>query len=74
MSRDSPAACGEDHNKAAVPLWPMEVHGGAEIHLQSMEDPMREHEGCPKEDVTSWKPALEQTTSRTFQPHGESLC
>ncbi len=24
----------------AVPLQPMEVHGGAEIHLQPVEDPM----------------------------------
>ncbi|GAB0205660.1 AN1-type zinc finger protein 5-like [Grus japonensis] len=28
--------------RQAVPLQPMEVHGGADIHLQPMEDPMLE--------------------------------
>ncbi|KAK4819386.1 hypothetical protein QYF61_003657 [Mycteria americana] len=28
--------------RQAVPLQPMEVHGGADIHLQTMEDPMPE--------------------------------
>ncbi len=26
--------------RQAVPLQPMEAHGGAEIHLQPVEDPM----------------------------------
>lgn len=33
--RDSSAVCGEDHGEADVALEHMEVHGGAEIHLQS---------------------------------------
>ena len=28
--------------RQAVPLQPMEVHGGADIHLQPVEDPMPE--------------------------------
>ncbi|KAJ7424992.1 hypothetical protein BTVI_04193 [Pitangus sulphuratus] len=36
-----------------VPLQPMNVHGGAEIHLQSMEEPHAGANGCPKEAVTS---------------------
>lgn len=38
----SPAAHGEDHSEAAVPLHPMEVCTGSDIHLQPMEDPMLE--------------------------------
>lgn len=37
--RDSPGVCGEDHGEADVPLQPMTVHGGAEIHLLPMEKP-----------------------------------
>lgn len=36
--RFSPAAWGKDHDEAAVPLQPIEILGGAEFHLQSMED------------------------------------
>lgn len=36
------AACGADHGKAAVSLKPTEVHGGVEIHLQSLEEPTLE--------------------------------
>jgi len=41
-SRDSPAARGADHGEAGCPLQPMEVHGGADLHLQPMEDPTPE--------------------------------
>ncbi|KAK4821754.1 hypothetical protein QYF61_000815 [Mycteria americana] len=34
--------------RQAVPLQPMEVHGGADIHLQPMEDPMPEQVDVPK--------------------------
>ncbi|GAB0179482.1 AN1-type zinc finger protein 5-like [Grus japonensis] len=34
--------------KQAVPLQPMEVNGGADIHLQPMEDPMPEQVEAPK--------------------------
>ena len=33
---------GKTMVRQAVPLQPMEVHGGADIHLQPMEDPMLE--------------------------------
>ena len=36
---DSPAAPGVDHGEAAVPLQPMKVQSGAELHLQPLEDP-----------------------------------
>ncbi|GAB0208317.1 AN1-type zinc finger protein 5-like [Grus japonensis] len=34
--------------KQAVPLQPMEVNGGADIHLQPMEDPMPEQVEAPE--------------------------
>ena len=34
--------------RQAVPLQPMEVHGGADIHLQPVEDPMPEQVDEPK--------------------------
>ena len=34
--------------RQAVPLQPMEVRGGADIHLQPMEDPMPEQVDVPK--------------------------
>ncbi|GAB0205629.1 hypothetical protein GRJ2_003028500 [Grus japonensis] len=34
--------------RQAVPLQPMEVHGGADIHLQPMKDPMPEQVEVPK--------------------------
>ncbi|PKU42985.1 protein pxr1-like [Limosa lapponica baueri] len=36
--------------RQAVPLQPMEVHGGAQIHLQPMEDPMSEQGNVPEGD------------------------
>lgn len=40
--RDSPPALDADRGEAAVLLKPMEVHGGPEIHLPPVEDPMPE--------------------------------
>ncbi|KAK4822153.1 hypothetical protein QYF61_010414, partial [Mycteria americana] len=41
--------------RQAVPLQPMEVHSGADIHLQPVEGP------TPEQDCTPWKgPTLEQ--------------
>ena len=34
--------------KQAVPLQPMEVHGGADIHLQPVEDPTPQQVDVPK--------------------------
>jgi len=34
--------------RQAVPLQPMEVHGGADIHLQLMEDPTPEQVDVPE--------------------------
>lgn len=35
--------------KPEIPLQPMEVHGGAEFHLQPVEEPMPEQVDAPKE-------------------------
>jgi len=48
QTRDSPAARGADHSEAGCPLQPMEVHGGADLHLQPMEDLMPEQVDAPK--------------------------
>jgi len=40
QSRDSPAARAEDPGEAGCPLQPMEAHGGADLHLQPLEDSM----------------------------------
>ncbi|KAJ7403390.1 hypothetical protein BTVI_77315 [Pitangus sulphuratus] len=45
---DSPAAHGANHGKAAVPLQPMEVNSGAEIHPQPLEDPPHWSEWIPE--------------------------
>ena len=45
----------------AVPLQPVEVHGGAEIPLQLVEDPMPEQVAGPGEGCDSVvEPTLEQ--------------
>lgn len=38
QTRDSAAVRGADHGEAAVPLQPMEVNRGAEIHLDPVEE------------------------------------
>ncbi|RMC20259.1 hypothetical protein DUI87_01105 [Hirundo rustica rustica] len=54
QSRISPAAYGEDHGEADVPLQPMEVNGEAG--------------GCLKVYVTHWKPMMEQAPGRNCDP------
>jgi len=39
---------GEDHVRQAVPLQPMEVHGGADINLQPVEYPTLEQVDVPE--------------------------
>ena len=39
---------GKTMVRQAVPLQPMEVHGGAEIHLQPVEDPTPEQVGAQR--------------------------
>lgn len=48
QSRASPAACDEDDGEVAVTLQPMEVHGGAETHVQPVENPVPEQVDVPK--------------------------
>jgi len=38
-SRSSPADCAEDHNEAGCPTA---AHDGADIHLQTMDEPIPE--------------------------------
>lgn len=57
--RDFPAACGEVDGEVSVPLQPVEVHGGAETHMQPVEDPMPEwvdvpQGGCDPVESLSW--------------------
>lgn len=42
VKADSPAAVAKSTVRQTVTLKPMEFHGGVEIHLQTMEDPMSE--------------------------------
>ncbi|OPJ68736.1 hypothetical protein AV530_012827 [Patagioenas fasciata monilis] len=51
--------------RPVVPLQPMEVHSGAEIHLQPMEDPMPEQVGAHRRLGPHGKPVLEQAPVRT---------
>ncbi|KAK4832278.1 hypothetical protein QYF61_021677 [Mycteria americana] len=54
--------------RQAVPLQPMEVHSGADIHLQPVEDPMLE------QDCTPWKgPILEQFVKNCSLGEGPML-
>ncbi|GAB0187278.1 hypothetical protein GRJ2_001193100 [Grus japonensis] len=50
--------------RQAVPLQPMEVNSGADIHG----GPRARAGGCQKEAVTPWQPALEQAPGRTCDP------
>ena len=57
---------GKTMVRQAVPLHPMEVNGGADIHLQPVEDPMLEEGDVPQRRL--WprgKPALEQAACKT---------
>ena len=52
----------------AVPLQPMEVSGGADAHLQPMEDPTPEQADAPEDGRDSMgKPMLEQSVTDTLQ-------
>ena len=39
---------GKTVGRQAVPLWPREVHGGADLHLQPREDPTLEQVGAQR--------------------------
>jgi len=55
--------------RQAVPLQPMEVNSGADIHLQPVEDPMPEQVDVPKGGCNRHrKPTLEQDPARTCGP------
>ncbi|GAB0206670.1 hypothetical protein GRJ2_003132600 [Grus japonensis] len=56
--------------RQVVPLQPMEVHGGADIHLQSMEDPMPEQVDAPKGGCD---PVESPHWSRPLGPHCDSM-
>ncbi|PKU42801.1 protein pxr1-like [Limosa lapponica baueri] len=51
--------------RQAVPLQPMEVNGGADIHLQPIEDPILELMNAPERGCN---PMLEQAPGRTCEP------
>ena len=66
--------------RQAVPLQPMEVHAGADIHLQPMEDPTSEQEdvsegGCDPLDSLHWSRLLAgPVTPRREEPTLEQVC
>jgi len=81
--RDSPAETkdreeggggGAPDAGADIPLQPMEVHGGAGLHLQPMEDPRAG--GCLKEAAACVEPTPEQVPGRTCgeEPMREQHC
>ena len=63
----------------AVPLQPMEVSGGADAHLQAVEDPTQEQVDTPKEGHDSMgKPMLEQSVPEGLhtveRTHAGAVC
>ena len=54
--------------RQAVPLQPMEVHGGADVHLQPGEDPMPEQGDARRRLWPRGKPTLEQDPGRSCGP------
>ncbi|GAB0190893.1 AN1-type zinc finger protein 5-like [Grus japonensis] len=64
--------------RQAVALQPMEVHGGADIHLQPMEDPMLEQVdepegGCDSMGSPHWSRFAGRTCDPAGDPHRSSL-
>ncbi|GAB0188058.1 EH domain-containing protein 4 [Grus japonensis] len=57
--------------RQAVPLQPMEDDGGADIHLQPVEDPMLEQVDALKEVVTLWEAHAGAGSWQDLWPHGE---
>lgn len=53
------------HGEAAVPLQVMEVHAGAEMHLQPTDDQRR---WMPEGGCDCGRAALEQALGRTYGP------
>ncbi|PKU39849.1 rna-directed dna polymerase from mobile element jockey-like [Limosa lapponica baueri] len=54
--------------RQAVPLQPVEVHGGADIHLQPMKNPTLEQVDDQRRLRPHGKPMLEQASGRTCGP------
>ena len=63
---------GKTMVRQVVPLHPMEVNGGADIHLQPMERPHAGGGGCaPKEAVAPWEARAGAGCWQDLWPHGE---
>ncbi|GAB0180407.1 tRNA:m(4)X modification enzyme TRM13 [Grus japonensis] len=54
--------------RQAVPMQPKEVHGGADIHLQPVEDTTPEQMDAQRRLCPCGKPALEQAPGKTCGP------
>jgi len=73
-------SCGEDQGEAGCLLQPMEVNGGADIHLQSMEDPTPQQAYVPREgsdpmETMNWSRLLaELVTQWRAEPELEQIC
>jgi len=57
--------------RQAVPLQPMEVHGGADLHVQPGERPHARAGGCPKEAVTLWGTHAQAGSCQDLWTRGE---
>jgi len=57
--------------RQVLDLQPMEVHGGADLHLQPLEDPMLKQVGGWRRLWAPGEPMLEQAPSRTCGPVGD---
>ena len=55
-----------------MPLQPLEVHGGADLHLQPMEETHAGAGGCLKEAVTPWEAHAGAGSWQDLWPCGES--
>ena len=66
-----PGACGTEQGEAAVPLQPMELHGGAEIHLQPTGNPRLE-QGMPKGGCDPMEGTHTGAVWEELQPRGRT--
>jgi len=56
--------------RQAVPLQPMKVHSGADIHLPPVEDPTPDQGNAQRRLWPCGEPVLEQAPGRTYGPMG----
>jgi len=70
-SRHSLAAPGADHGEAGCAPAANKVHGGADLHLQPMEDAMLEQGDARRSLLTPWEAVAGAGTWQDLWPRGE---